>query len=142
MSKYSFLTKTPKQWSDFGLLIFRVGVAFLLLYGHGFDKLSTILSGQEIQFFDPIGIGANTSYYLAAFAEGICAILLIFGLFSRYASLILVINFLVIVYAHKFLFQEGFDILELRYFYLLSFVVLTLLGPGGYSLDQKLFGNK
>ena len=66
-----------------GLLILRLVLGLVLIYGHGFEKMAVVLSGQEIQFMDPIGIGASTSYYMAAFAEGVCAILLILGLFSR-----------------------------------------------------------
>lgn len=125
-----------------GLLIIRLVFGFVLLYGHGFEKLSTVLSGQEIQFMDPIGIGAGLSYHLAAFAEGVCAILLIFGLFSRIATLILSINFLVIFIYHAFMAADGFAILELRILYLLSFIALTLTGPGRFSLDHLLFNSR
>ncbi len=124
---------------DTGLLIFRLVFGLVLIYGHGFEKMSVVLSGQEIQFMDPIGIGASTSYYMAAFAEGVCAILLILGLFSRIATLILSINFLVIFIFHAFMIGDGFDVLELRFFYLFSFIALTLTGPGKLSLDYLLF---
>ena len=90
------LNKDWKAGKEFSILILRLVAGFVLLYGHGFGKLSTIFTGQEIKFFDPIGIGANLSFYLAAFAEGICAILLMLGLFTRYAAIVLAINFLVI----------------------------------------------
>lgn len=104
--------------------------------------MSVILSGQEIQFMDPIGIGVGTSYYMAAFAEGVCAILLILGLFSRIATLILTINFLVIFIFHAFMVGDGFAVLELRFFYLFSFIALTLTGPGRWSLDYLWFHRK
>jgi len=124
---------------NLGLLVLRLVFGLVLLYGHGFEKMSVIFSGQEIHFRDPIGLGATASYYMAAFAEGICAILLILGLFSRVATLILSINFIVIFILHAFVVGDGFDILELRFFYLFSFVALTLTGPGRYSLDHLLF---
>lgn len=124
---------------DAGLLILRLVFGLVLIYGHGLEKMSIIFSGQEIQFMDPIGIGAITSFYLAAFAEGICAILLILGLFSRIATLILSINFLVVFIFHAIIIGDGFAILELRFFYLFSFIALTLTGPGRYSLDHLLF---
>lgn len=127
---------------DTGLLIFRLVFGLVLLYGHGFEKMSVLLSGQEIQFMDPIGIGAGTSYYMAAFAEGICAILLILGLFSRIATLILSINFVVIFIFHAFMAGDGFEILELRFLYLFAFIALTLTGPGNFSLDYLLFHRK
>lgn len=136
MSILSFLTGESKTGNAVGLLLLRIVAGLVLLYGHGFQKLTVIFGGQEIQFADPIGIGATSSFYLAAFAEGICAFLLIFGLFSRISSLILTINFLVIFWVHL---SDGFQILELRFFYLVSFIALTLLGPGRISLDHLLF---
>lgn len=127
---------------DTGLLILRLVFGLVLLYGHGFEKMSVILSGQEIQFMDPIGIGASTSYYMAAFAEGICTILLILGLFSRIGTLILSINFIVIFIFHAFISRDGFEILELRFLYLFAFIALTLTGPGNLSLDYLLFHRK
>lgn len=135
----NYLVGDWKAGHDTGLLILRVVFGLVLLYGHGFEKLTVIFSGQEIQFMDPIGIGANTSYYMAAFAEGICAILLILGLFTRIATLILSINFLVIFIFHAFIAGDGFAVLELRFFYLFAFIGLTLTGPGRFSLDYQLF---
>lgn len=125
-------TDTP---ADFGLLVIRIVFSLVLLYGHGWGKLSVILSGQEIQFMDPIGLGAKLSYYLAAFAEGICAILLILGLFSRFAATVLTLNFIVILFFHAFLAKDGFEVLEMRYLYLAVFFALIFTGAGRYSID-------
>lgn len=135
------LFKDCKNGNDIGLLIFRLTLGFVLLYGHGFGKLSIIFSGQEIQFMDPIGIGANLSFYMAAFAEGICTILLILGLFSRFASLVLAVNFIVIFIFHAFILKDGFGVLELRFLYLLPFIALTFTGAGRYSFDSIFFKN-
>lgn len=91
---------------------------------------------------DPIGIGATPSFYMAAFAEGICSILLILGLFSRFASLMLTVNFIVIFIFHAFIIKDGFEILELRFLYLLPFIALTCSGGGKYALDHLFFKNK
>ncbi len=134
-----FISRDWPAGIDGGLLILRVVFGLVLLYGHGFEKMGTILSGKEIQFMDPIGLGAVPSFYMVAFAEGICAILLILGLFSRFAALVLSVNFLVVFIFHAFISGDGFDILELRFFYLFAFIALTLTGPGRYSLDHMLF---
>lgn len=136
------LTSEWKMGTNFGLFLLRVTAGLVLIYGHGFGKLSTILSGQEIQFMNPIGLGAATSFYLAAFAEGICALLLVLGLFSRWATLILSINFLVIFIFHAFIAKDGFPILELRFFYLATFIALFFTGPGKISLDFWLFRSR
>lgn len=127
-----------KDWNngkDISLLLIRVVFAFVLLYGHGFEKLGVMFSGQEPQFFDPIGIGANTSFYLAAFAEGICAILILLGAFTRVAAFALIINFLVITYVHS---GDGFGMLEMRFMYLFTFVALLIAGAGKFSVDSIL----
>ncbi len=135
----NFLTKNWKYSNDIGLLIIRIVFCVVLLYGHGAGKLSTVFSGAEIQFGDPLGLGAEVSFYLAAFAEGICAILLILGLFTRYAAIILTINFIVIIYLHAFLVGDGFGVLELRYLYIAAFIALIFTGPGKISLDYAFF---
>lgn len=143
MKLTSCLVKEYKTGNDIALLLLRVVAALVLLYGHGFEKLSVIFSGKEIQFFDPIGLfGATGSFYLAAFAEGICSILLLIGLFSRVATFFLCINFIVIFTFHAFIAKDGFQVLELRFFYLATFLALLLLGPGRLSLDYMLFGKK
>src|SRR5690625_7861290 len=95
--KFSSFVLTENRTShDIGLLLLRVVAGVVLVYGHGFQKLAVIFTGQEIQFGDPLGIGMTSSSYLVAFAEGICALLLIFGLFSGVAALIRTFIFLVI----------------------------------------------
>lgn len=138
----NYFTKDSKNGNDAGLFLLRIVAGLVLLYGHGFEKLTVIFTGQEIKFMDPIGLGAIPSFYMAGFAEGICAILLVLGLFSRFASLILSINFLVIFILHAFMLGDGFQILELRIFYLATFIALTLTGPGKFSLDYSWFKKK
>lgn len=135
----NFLTADKVCSRSTGLLILRIIFGLVVFYGHGLGKLTTIFTGQEIQFGDPIGLGPEVSYYLAAFAEGICSILLILGLFSRLASLVLVINFIVINILHAFILKDGFEILELRFLYIAGWVALSFTGPGKFSLDHLLF---
>lgn len=138
----NILTAEGNSEKSIGLLVLRLIFGFVLIYGHGFGKLSTIFGGHEIQFFDPIGIGANLSFYLAAFAEGICSIFLILGLFSRLAAFILAVNFIVIFSFHAFIAHDGFNVLELRTLYLFCFIALIFTGPGKISLDYLLFNKK
>ena len=138
----NFCTKHCKNGNDIGLLILRLVFAIVLLYGHGFEKLGVIFSGQEIQFMNPIGIGAKLSFYLASFAEGICAILLLLGLFTRFSALVLTLNFIVIFIFNAFMVGDGFPILEPRFFYLFSFIALIFTGGGKFSLDNLLLRRK
>lgn len=142
MKLVQYMTKDYGRGNDFGLFILRIVAALVLFYGHGMEKFSTITGGGEIQFLDPIGIGATTSFYMASFAEIICAVLLIIGLFSRWAAAVLTLNFIVINIFHAFIAKDGFPVLELRFLYLASFFALFLLGPGRISLDYLIFGSK
>ncbi|MCC6600584.1 MAG: DoxX family protein [Crocinitomicaceae bacterium] len=138
----NFLFKNVRNGSDAGLLITRLVVCLALLYGHGFGKLSVIFSGREIQFMDPIGIGAELSFYMAAFAEGICAIFLLVGLFSRLTSFVLTLNFVVIFFFHAFIAKDAFNGIELPLLYLSSFCLLAITGAGKFSLDYYYFKSK
>ena len=89
-----------------------------------------------MQFGDPIGLGVPTSLYLSAFAEFICAILIILGLLPRLASIPLIINMAVaffIVHA-----ADDFGTRELSLLYMGMFLTLFFTGPGRYSVDGSL----
>lgn len=116
------------------LAIFRFFVAFFMLYGHGWGKLMNVFGGN-FQFLDPLGIGPTASLILAAFAEGICSLLIIAGFWTRLASLFLTINMAVAVFLVHFPAGDWFGDMELPLFYLVSFIVIFLLGPGKYSVD-------
>ncbi|NGP76190.1 DoxX family protein [Balneolaceae bacterium YR4-1] len=116
------------------LLILRVFGSFFMLYGHGWGKVMRVFNG-DFRFADPIGLGPELSLILSAFAEGICAILVIIGLYTRAASLVLMINMSV-----AFLFvhiNDPFGDMEKSLLFLLIFSTVFLLGPGKYSLDHK-----
>lgn len=121
---------------DVAICLLRIGAAALIMT-HGIPKLMRVLEG-DFSFGDPIGIGPTTSLLLVTFAEAICAILVLFGLFTRAALIPLIINMTVVVFiAHA---DDPFGRKELGLFFLISFVTLFLTGPGKYSMDKKLRG--
>lgn len=126
----------PNATTSFGLLIFRAGIALMMLT-HGYPKFQRLLAGN-LDFGDPIGLGSELSFILVVIAEFLCSVFLLLGLLSRYASLTLVINMVVIVFvAHG---DDPFGRKEAAAMYLLSYFFLLITGPGKYSLDKKLFG--
>lgn len=136
--KSIFNTNYNHQGLDVALFILRVGAACLLMT-HGWAKLSTVLSGAEIQFADPIGLGMKTSFYLAIFAEFFCSLLLILGLATRLVLIPLMINMAVIVFiVHP---ADGFQKMELPALYLLVFFFLMFSGPGKFSIDSVISRN-
>lgn len=116
--------------------IFRILIAFFIFYGHGWSKLMSVFGG-EFQFLDPIGIGPTASLILAAFAEGICSLLIIAGFWTRLASLLLIINMSIAVFFVHFPGGDWFGDMELPLLYLVSFITIFLLGPGKFSVDDS-----
>jgi putative oxidoreductase len=117
------------------LLIFRVAVACLLLT-HGFPKLQKLLSGDEIQFLDPYGLGVTTSFVLVIFAEFICSILVILGLATRLVTIPIIIAMATaVIVAHA---NDPFGVKEKPLLFLVCFAFLLMIGAGKYSVDNSL----
>lgn len=115
--------------------ILRVVAAFFMIYGHGWGKLMNVFGGNFPGGFDPIGIGPELSMILAAFAEGICAFLVLIGFWTRFALLFLMANMSVaVVFAHA---GDPFGNKEKALLFLLIWVVVFLLGPGKFSVDDN-----
>ncbi len=122
---------------DLALLLLRVFVSFSLFYKHGIEKL-TGFSSMQTHFPDPLHIGVTPGLIFALLTDGICSLLIIFGLASRLASLLIVINLIVVfIFLHSGSFAEGHA--ELVYVYLGSFSCILLAGSGKYSLDNRFF---
>ena len=117
------------------VLILRVASGAFILT-HGIPKLINVFTGN-FQFGDPIGLGPTLSLIVVAFAEGICGFMVLIGLGTRLASIILVINMSVA----GFIFHaaDPFGSKEKALLFLILFLVTTLFGGGKYSLDNKLF---
>ncbi len=120
-----------------GLLILRVGVA-LLMMTHGFAKLSNFSAMSAM--FDPIGLGGAFSLSLVIFAEVLCSIALLVGLFTRAAMIPLIINFLVAVFvAHG---SDPLAVKEPAIFYLVTYIAILFTGPGKYSIDWYIWDRR
>ncbi|QXH51393.1 DoxX family protein [Pseudomonas fakonensis] len=119
----------------FGLLFMRIAAAVLLLLIHGLPKLlnwSTEL--QHIE--DPFGLGATLTLGLAVFAEVLCPILLILGVFARLACLpVLAVLLVALVVVHPdWSLEQG----QFAWLLLVLFGGLALTGPGAWTLAGVL----
>ena len=120
---------------NYGLLFLRVTLGFFMLT-HGWTKLSHF-NEMSAAFPDPIGFGSTVALSLIVFAEFFCSIALIIGLFTRPATIPLIIGMSVAAFvAHAGLPFSG---RELPLLYLSMYVVLLLTGPGKISLDSLIY---
>ncbi len=130
----------PPRFQDYGLLILRLAFGFAMIYGHGFGKLTRLFGSEEIRFADPFGLGPAASLALAAFAEAICSLLVIAGLFTRAATIPLMITMATAFFtAH---FNDEFGQQEKVILFGFAFLTLFFTGPGRFSLDAQWQKNK
>jgi putative oxidoreductase len=102
--------------------------------------LSHLLSSGS----DPLGVGAlaPAATIYAAFALGVCPLLVVFGLATRYAALFTTLSlagtfFLIDRSLSTNLLDPGHNSHpEVMWLYMTSFLALMITGPGRYSLDR------
>jgi putative oxidoreductase len=132
--KKIFSTKYNETAFSIGLFFLRAGAGALMI-PHGYDKLKKF--GEMAEGFpDPFNIGPTASLALLIFAEFFCSILVVLGLFTRFACIPLIIAMSVALFeAHKGLvFGEG----EHATLYIVIFGALLFTGPGRYSIDRVI----
>ncbi len=114
------------------MLLLRLGFGILMMM-HGYQKLVNFGSLQH-SFMNFLGLGSTISLALVVFAEFFCSLFIILGLFTRAATIPLIITMLVVIFkvnnSDVFLKNENAPL------YLLGFLILLLLGPGKISVDS------
>ena len=127
--------KSSPVINDIVLFVVRIFVGFAMIT-HGFPKLMKLVGDQEIEFFDFLGLGAQNSLFLAVFAEFICSIFIILGLFTRWAVLFLMITMAVAgLVVHS---ADAFGDREMSLLYLANYIMIFAFGPGKYSVDGMI----
>lgn len=114
-----------------GLLFLRVSAALLLLHIHGLPKLlnwSTEL--QRIE--DPFGLGPTLTLAMAVFAEVICPVLLMLGVFARLACLpvLAVLGVALAVVHPKWTLEQA----QFAWLFTVLFAGLAITGPGAWAI--------
>ncbi|WP_080240469.1 DoxX family protein [Spirosoma rigui] len=121
-------------YPDLAALLLRVGFGFMMSVNHGYVKLMHFHEWKT-DFTSFMGLDGSLSLALAIFAELVCSIMLVLGLFTRLALVPLLITMVVIFQAHKWdLLGEG----ELATSFLIGYLAILAAGPGRYSLDSLL----
>lgn len=113
------------------LLLLRVCFGVLMM-NHGYKKMENFAQ-IKTKFMNFLGLGSSVSLSLTIFAELFCALLIVIGLFTRLATIPLIVTMCVALFkAHNSdFFGEG----EMAALYLGAFITILLTGPGKYSVD-------
>lgn len=130
--KKLFSIKYSDNSISIAALLLRIGLGIMIL-PHGFSKLVNFASRSQ-KFADPFHIGSTASLSLAIFAEVLCAVFIILGLFTRFACIPLIITMMTALwFAHHWqVFGDGENVA----LFLTGFLALLFMGPGKISLDR------
>ena len=132
--KRLFTTNYSAGAFNTAMFLLRFISGFLMIHiGYGklvhFDKIK----GEFMNF---MGLGSSFSLGLTIFAEFFCSLLIILGLFTRAATIPLIITMCVIIFKvnHSDFFDKG----QLPVMYLAAFLTILILGPGKASIDNMI----
>ena len=133
-----FATDTSTGRLSAGLFILRVLTCLSLFLNHGVEKLAGY-STMVQHFPDPIHIGAHASLAYALITDGICSILVVFGLATRPAAVLMLINLLTaFFFVHHTAFFVKNSVTELIAVYIAVLTSLIFTGPGRFSIDARI----
>ena len=120
-----------------GLIFIRLAVGFHLVYGT-VDNVTSWAQMVEFSHF----LGANgfpwplPGAVISAWAQFLCGILFILGAFTRWAALVMIVNFLAaLLIAHR---TGGYPPAALAIMMLAGSLTFLVHGPGRLSVDAML----
>ena len=124
---------------DFGKLILRLTVGVLMLL-HGVAKISAGVGGIG-RMLQGVGLPAELAYGVYV-GEVLAPVLVILGFYARIGALVMVVNMLFAIgLVHTkdifLLTKTGGWAIELQAFFLLTALVVALIGPGRYSMNGR-----
>jgi len=130
--------KSKDPFLSTGLFVLRVAFGCFMLV-HGIPKL-TGYSEMVTKFPDPIGMGSQLSLVSAIGAEVGCSMLLILGLGTRFAAILLAFTMAVALFVvHS---SDPWQKQELAAVYLAAYVTLAFTGAGHFSIDRCFWARK
>lgn len=134
--------KTPQQptrWNDIAILFLRLFIGAVMLL-HIIGKLQTY-DNEILDYPHILGFDSATSFAITTILEGLFTALIILGIATRFAALVMiVISAMVVVYG----FSQGAPSPEakLSFIYMGIYITLTISGGGYYAFNIPEMGKK
>lgn len=119
---------------DFGLFVMRVILAVIFI-SHGMGKFHAI--DQTIIFFSSLGLSAFFAYFVATI-EVLGGLLVLLGIFTQYAGMVLAIIMVFSTILVKL--KMGYLYAELDIAVFALALGIATIGPGRWSLSKKICG--
>src|ERR1700751_527391 len=124
---------------DLALLVLRVWVGASLFLRHGVQMFFGSADAIS-QFPDPLHLGSHVSFIVATCSDAFFSILVVAGLGTRWAALLIFGNIFVAwaLVVHFQFFAHGVSAGEAMVLYLGGLVTIAVAGPGRFSADSFL----
>ncbi|MEO5942606.1 MAG: DoxX family protein [Ferruginibacter sp.] len=130
MKKLLSVKYTPGAFNT-AMLVLRLTLGIMIMH-HGYEKLTNF--NQTAGFMPSLfGMSNTISAALVIFAEFFCGLFVVIGLFTRLATIPIIITLCVALFKvhNAHVFAEG----ERAVIYIGGFIVLLLVGAGRVSID-------
>jgi putative oxidoreductase len=132
----------PGTSPDLALLWLRIATAAAMFALHGWGRLVSMYQhfvlGQQWAFqaiVQKLGFPLPVAFaVLSSLTEALVPVMLVLGLYTRWAAAILAVNMAVAVWSGV---PRGASGMELAILYLIALITILLAGPGRNSLDSR-----
>jgi putative oxidoreductase len=128
---------TDVRNAPYAALVLRIGLGSMLL-AHGLLKVFVFTIPGTIGFFEKVGFPGVLAYYVIA-AEVIGGLLLILGLYSRWAALAalpVLLGAITVHFGNGWQFASPNGGWEFPAFWAVALVAQALIGNGAYALED------
>lgn len=132
---YNFLFPQRFRGKGVSFLILILRIFFgVLFFMHGLDKIMNF-NELSLNYPNVMGLGSYTTLMVTIFCEFCCSLFLIAGLITRIVTIPMIVAMGVAFFdIHDAMMPEG----ELSLIYMVTFLVIFIIGPGRYSVDYLL----
>ncbi|HGL4258814.1 DoxX family protein [Burkholderia dolosa] len=118
---------------DLGLLFLRVAASVLLIAVHGWPKIAHYTT-EAAAIEDPFHLGRTLSIGFAIFAEVVCPLFMIVGLWPRLAALpVMIVTIVALVFVHP---DWSLRDAQFAWMLLILFGTVAIAGAGRYALPN------